>query len=269
MVSVNNDWPSKEKTALTMEAQETINFIQELAQASGIIIRKYFRSPLIVESKTDSTPVTIADRQSEQVMREMIRKRFPLHGILGEEFDDINPGAEYQWILDPIDGTKTFVSGTYLFGTLIALLKDGKPILGAINNPITDQFLVGDGKTTWLNNTPVKVRECSSIEQSTLLTTNPLTIHQYRDGLAFEAPARRAKLYRTWGDCHGYYLVATGYADIMIDAAMYVWDVAALIPIIKGAGGRITEYDGGDPMSGEGAIATAGPLHDEVLKNLN
>lgn len=252
-----------------METQDTIIFIQELAQASGEVIRKYFRNQLVVESKTDNTPVTIADRQSELTMRQMIRQRFPNHGILGEEFEDVNPGAEYQWILDPIDGTKTFVSGTYLFGTLIALLKDGKPILGAINNPITDQFLVGDGDTTWLNGSPVKVRDCTSIEQATLLTTNPLTVHQYRDGAAFEVLARRAKLYRTWGDCHGYYLVATGYADIMIDAAMYVWDVAALIPVIEGAGGRITDYYGGDPMSGEGAIATAGPLHDEVLKTLN
>lgn len=252
-----------------METQDTINFIQELAQASGEIIRKYFRSPLTVESKTDSTPVTIADRQSELLMRQMIGQRFPSHGILGEEFEVINQEAEYQWILDPIDGTKTFVSGTYLFGTLIALLKDGKPIFGAINNPITDQFLVGDGNASWLNGTPVKVRECSSIEKSTLLTTNPLTVHHYHDGAAFETLARRANLYRTWGDCHGYYLVATGYADIMIDAAMYVWDVAALIPIVEGAGGKITDYHGGDPMSGEGAIATAGPLHDEVLKILN
>jgi len=252
-----------------METQETINFIQELAQASGEIIRKYFRNPLDVEAKPDSTPVTIADRQSELIMRELINQRYPGHGILGEEFDDVNPGAEYQWILDPIDGTKTFVSGTFLFGTLIALLKDEKPIWGAINNPVTDQFLIGNRITTWLNGEPVKVRDCTSIEQSTLLTTNPLTVHQLHNGSAFEALARRAKLYRTWGDCHGYYLVATGFADIMIDAAMYVWDVAALIPIIEGSGGKITDYHGGDPMSGKGAIATAGALHDEVVRILN
>jgi myo-inositol-1(or 4)-monophosphatase len=252
-----------------MEAQETINFIQELAQASGEIIRKYFRNPLDVDAKPDSTPVTIADRQSELIMRELISQRYPDHGVLGEEFEDVNPGAEFQWILDPIDGTKTFVSGTYLFGTLIALLKDGKPMWGAINNPITDQFLIGNGITTWLNGDPVKVRECQSIELSTLLTTNPLTVHQLHNGSAFENLTRRVKLFRTWGDCHGYYLVATGYADIMVDAAMYVWDVAALIPIIEGSGGKITDYLGGDPMSGNGAIATAGVLHDEVIRILN
>ncbi len=263
------DYPINGKAMGTMSKQPFIDFTQELAQASGAVIRKYFRSAIDVETKSDQTPVTIADRQAEQVMRALIRARYPDHGILGEEFETHNHEARYQWVLDPIDGTKTFVAGTYLFGTLIALLEDGRPIVGAINNPIVDQFLVGDGGQTWLNGAPVKVRDCQSIAQATLLTTNPLTVHEYRDGAAFESLARQAKLYRTWGDCHGYYLVATGYADIMIDAAMYIWDVAALIPIIEGAGGVITDYYGGDPMSGEGAVATAGPLHAEVIQALN
>jgi len=249
--------------------REYIDFAQELAQASGEIIRRYFRSDIQIETKSDLTPVTIADRQAEKIMRSMIHERFPEHGILGEEFEDINPDAEYQWILDPIDGTKTFVTGTYLFGTLIALLKDGKPIIGVINNPIVDQFLVGDGRQTWLNGDAVKVRDCPSIEQATLLTTSPLTVEKYRDGAAFDELTQRVHLYRTWGDCHGYYLVATGYADIMVDPAMHVWDVAALVPVIEGAGGKITDYYGGDPMSGEGAVATAGPLHEEVIRLLN
>ena len=252
-----------------MTNQKYIDFSKELAIASGNIIRKYFRSAIDIETKSDQSPVTVADRQAELAMRAMIQERFPDHGILGEEFETHNPDAKFQWVLDPIDGTKTFVTGTYLFGTLIALLEDGCPIVGAINNPITDQFLVGDRQQTWLNGVPVKVRDCQSITQATLLTTNPLTVHEYRDGTAFEALARQAKLYRTWGDCHGYYLVATGFADIMIDAAMHIWDVAALVPIIEGAGGIITDYYGGDPMTGEGAIATAGPLHDQVIASLN
>jgi len=249
--------------------EEYIKFSQELAQASGTIIHRYFRSGMEIEIKSDQTPVTIADRQAEEIMRSMIQKRYPHHGILGEEYETINPDAEFQWILDPIDGTKTFVTGTYLFGTLIALLKEGNPILGVINNPVIGQFLVGDGQTTWLNGTPVRVRPCETIEDSTLLTTNPLTIHQYHNGLVFETLVRRAKLYRTWGDCHGYFLLATGYADIMIDAIMNFWDIAALIPIVEGAGGRITDYHGGDPMQGMGTIATAGQIHDEVLQALN
>lgn len=252
-----------------MRMTDFISFTKELAEASGDIIRQYFRQSIDIETKSDQTPVTIADRKSEEIMRQMIQERFPEHGILGEEFEDINSEAEYQWVLDPIDGTKTFVSGTYLFGTLIALLKEGAPILGVINNPITHQFLVGDGYTTWLNGMPVKVRDCKSIEQAALLTTNPLTIHKYHDGAAFETLVRKVKLYRTWGDCHGYFLLATGFADVMIDAAMYLWDVAALIPIITGAGGKITDYYGNDPLSGKGAIATAGSIHDEIIKALN
>lgn len=248
---------------------QLIQFIETLAQASGEVIRRYFRSGFAVETKSDQTPVTIADRQAEQAMRALIQARYPEHGILGEEFPAVNPGAQYQWVLDPIDGTKTFVSGTYLFGTLIALLKNGKPLLGAINNPVTEQFLVGDGQQTWLNGQPVQVRPCADLSQATLLTTSPLNVERHRNGPAFERLARQVKLYRTWGDCHGYYLVATGYADIMIDPMMNIWDVAALIPVIRGAGGRITDYFGGDAMSGQGAVATAGPLHDEVIRALN
>jgi histidinol phosphatase-like enzyme (inositol monophosphatase family) len=252
-----------------MQTQDLIQFTQELAQASGEIIRKYFRSNLNIETKPDQTPVTVADREAELIMRQMIRVRFPDHGILGEEFEQVNPDAEFQWVLDPIDGTKTFVSGTYLFGTLIALLRDGKPLVGVINNPVTHQFLAGDGQTTWLNGDPVKVRDCPSIEQATLLVTSPLNVERYRDIAAFNNLIHQVRLYRTWGDCHGYYLVATGYADIMIDPIMHIWDVAALIPIIEGAGGKITDYFGDDPMSGKGTIATAGPLHDFVIQSLN
>jgi fructose-1,6-bisphosphatase/inositol monophosphatase family enzyme len=152
---------------------------------------------------------------------------------------------------------------------LIALLGDGKPLVGVINNPVTHQFLVGDGQTTWLNGDPVKVRDCPSIEQATLLVTSPLNVERYRDITAFNNLIHQVRLYRTWGDCHGYYLVATGYADIMIDPIMHIWDVAALIPIIEGVGGKITDYFGDDPMSGKGTIATAGPLHDFVIQSLN
>lgn len=248
---------------------EWIEFSQELAQASGEIIRRYFRSPISVETKADSTPLTIADQEAERYMRDLIQARYPHHGILGEEFETVNPRATYQWVLDPIDGTKNFVSGTTLFGTLIGLMVDGHPIIGAIHNPITAQFLVGDGAHCWLNGEPVRVRPCARIEDATLLTTSHWNVFQHQDGPAFEALSRRARLYRSWGDCYGYYLVASGYADIMIDPAMHLWDVVALVPIIVGAGGRITDYYGGDPLSAQGAVATAGSLHEEVIRALN
>jgi len=248
---------------------EFIQFAKELAEASGEIIRQYFHMPMMVETKEDRTPVTAADRNAEVIMRQMIQERYPNHGILGEEFKTLEIEAEYVWVLDPIDGTKSFVSGTELFGTLIALMKQNHPVLGVINNPITQQCLVGDSHQAWLNGKPVRVRDCLRIEETTLLTSSHWSAEKHRDGPAFEGLTRRAKLYRTWGDCYGYYLIATGYADIMIDPAMHIWDVAALIPIIEGAGGVITDYYGGDPMSGEGAVATAGPLHQEVIAALN
>jgi histidinol phosphatase-like enzyme (inositol monophosphatase family) len=248
---------------------EFIEFARELAEASGEIVSKYFRTSMLVCEKSDLSPVTVADRQAEQVMRHLIQSHYPDHDILGEEFEPVNHGAEYQWVLDPIDGTKTFVAGTVLFGTLIALLKNGRPILGVINNPITNQTLIGDGHRTWLNGMVVHVRDCSSIEDATLLTTSHWSVGKNRDEKAFEALTKRTKMYRTWGDCYGYYMVATGYADIMIDPTMHIWDVAPLIPIIEGAGGRITDYFGNDPMSAEGTVATTGRIHAEVIRALN
>jgi histidinol phosphatase-like enzyme (inositol monophosphatase family) len=248
---------------------EFFEFAKELAKASGEIIRQHFRTSLVVDEKPDSSPVTVADRQAEQVMRQLIQSRYPDHDILGEELLPIDHGNEYQWVLDPIDGTKSFVAGTLLFGTLISLLKKGHPILGVIHNPITGQLLIGDGHRTWLNGESVHVRDCPSIEDATMLTTSHWSVIKNRDGMAFEALSKRAKIYRTWGDCFGYYLVATGYADIMIDPIMHIWDVAPLVPIIKGAGGMITDYFGNDPMSTEGAVATAGSIHTEVIRALN
>ena len=249
--------------------KEFIEFCKELATASGVIIRKYFRSDLSIEFKHDTSPVTIADREVEAKMCGMIQNTYPEHGILGEEFGVIDPGADYQWIIDPIDGTKNFLAGTCLFGTLISLMKKDEPVLGVINNPILKQFLIGDGMTTWLNGSPVRVRECDNLRDATLLTTSHRSVAQHRNGPAFEALTSQVKMYRSWGDCYGYYLVATGYADIMIDPAMHIWDVAPLIPIINGAGGRITVYYGNDPLKGEGTIATAGPLHEDVIRLLN
>jgi len=190
---------------------------QHLAQISAQVIKQYFRSGYQVELKADETPVTIADRQAEEIIRAAIMQTYPEHGIRGEEFPSHQPEAPYQWVLDPIDGTKNFVSGSYLFGTLIALLKDGEPIVGAINQPILDDFLVGNGKQTWLNGDLVRVKPCQRIEDAILLTTEHWSVFEHQNGPAFETFSKQVKRYNTWGDCHGYYLVATGGADIMTD----------------------------------------------------
>ncbi len=243
-------------------------FAKHLAESSGSVISGYFRTPINVDQKTDSSPVTIADKRAEELMREEIMREFPEHGIIGEEFGKHNENAEYQWVLDPIDGTKSFICGSVTFGTLIALLKNGNPILGVINQPVLEEFLIGDNKKASLNGVDVSVRKTLDIESSVLLTTDHLNIKKYKDINKFENLIEKVKIYRNWGDCYGYYLVATGFADIMIDPIMSDWDKMALIPIIKGAGGIITDYNGGDPVNGDSIIAATQEVHSKVINLL-
>jgi myo-inositol-1(or 4)-monophosphatase len=253
----------------TAEMAEWRTFARHLADLSAGIIKPYFRSNLQVNIKADLSPVTIADMKAEEVMREAIMRAFPDHGILGEEFGHHQPNATYQWVLDPIDGTKSFITHSYLFGTLIALVKAGKPILGVINHPIFADFLIGDGHQTELNERQVHVRSCRRIEDAVLLNTSHWTVYRYQNGDAFSTLTQRVQRYNNWGDCHGYYLVACGGADIMLDPILNLWDLMALIPIIEGAGGRITDWQGREPISGSGAVATAGEIHDAIIRALN
>lgn len=251
------------------ELQDLKKFSRTLAIESGNVIKKYFRTGVNVETKSDKSPVTIADKETEEVLRLLIEKEFPGHGILGEEFGSINEESEYRWILDPIDGTKSFISGAVTFGTLIALTKNGQPVLGVINQPILDEYLIGDNNEARLNGTKVKVRECDSLNNATLLASDHLMFGKYQNQDAFERLIRKVKLYRMWGDCYGYYLLATGYADIMIDPIMSVWDSMALIPIVRGAGGVITDYKGGDPVKGNSTVAATKEIHKNVIEVLN
>lgn len=245
------------------------DFCKLLADETGKIIRQYYRTKINIETKSDESPVTIADKKSEEKMRELIMKEYPSHGIIGEEFGEYNSNAEHKWILDPIDGTKSFVCGVPLFGTLIALTKNDEPILGVINQPILNEYLIGDNLSAELNGKKMEVRKCSNLSSAILLSSDYLTFGKYRSQAGFENLIRKVKYYRMWGDCYGYYIVATGFADIMIDPVMNVWDLMALIPVIRGAGGKITDYTGGNPVKGNSIIATAGTLHDEVIKILN
>lgn len=248
--------------------QELIDFAAYLAKISGDIITPYFRADINIETKSDASPVTIADKRAEETMREAIMKRFPGHGIIGEEFDDHQPDADYQWVLDPIDGTKNFVTGSFLFGTLIALLHQQKPILGVIHHPLNAQLLIGAEGKTHLNGKPVHVRPCERIEDAVVLASEHW-LAEIHNMDAYNRLTREAKIYRTWGDCHGYYLLATGYADVMLDPEMAFWDLAALIPIVEGAGGKITDWHGGDAISSTSIIATNGTIHEMVVKRLN
>ncbi len=245
-------------------------FIVELAERSGEFIRPFFANPeLGVEIKADQTPVTLADRGAEELMRRMIRKKFPDHGIVGEEFGDENAGAEFVWSLDPVDGTRAFAAACPLFGTIIALVHQGRPILGLIHQPVMRQLMIGDGATTTLNGRPVRVRACSRIEEAVLLTSDPFNPAKHRKGSAFESLTRRVALLRTWGDCYGYLLVAGGWADVMCDPILNPWDIQPLVPVIRGAGGVITDWHGGDPVRANSAVAAGPELHGRIIGALN
>ncbi|MET0261521.1 MAG: histidinol-phosphatase [Rariglobus sp.] len=245
-------------------------FLTELAVQSGEFIRPYFANPaLAVEIKSDDSPVTAADKGAEQLLRTLIAKKFPTHGIIGEEFGEDRPDAEFVWVLDPIDGTKAFITGVPLWGTLIALLHNGQPVLGAIHQPILQQLMIGDNSLTTLNNRPVRVRDCTRIEEATLLTSDPYNPHKYQNGAAYEALARRARMTRTWADCYGYLLLSAGFADVAVDPIMNLWDLAAVVPVVRGAGGIITDWQGGDPMKGSSTVAASHGLHASVIAGLN
>jgi myo-inositol-1(or 4)-monophosphatase len=249
------------------------DFVVELAELSGDLIRPYFGADaqtLGVELKPDETIVTRADRDAEALMREAIAKRFPGHGILGEEYGSERPDAEFVWVLDPIDGTISFASASPLFGTLIALLHNGTPVLGALHHPVLRQLCIGEGEGTTLNGKPVRVRAPGPLSQATLLATDVLEVAEYQDGAAFDSLLREVKLVRTWGDCYGYLLLATGHAEIMCDPIMNPWDIAALIPVVRGAGGVITDWQGKDAVGAASIIATSSQaLHLEVIRRLN
>lgn len=249
--------------------EEFKQFAAELARESGDVIRHYFRNHGAVDQKSDESPVTVADRKAEEVMRERITKVYPQHGVLGEEFGERRAEAEYTWVLDPIDGTLNFICGGLAFGTLIALLKHGQPILGVIHQPILGELLIGTESQTTLNGEIVRVRPCERLADAILLTTDPYLVREHRDIKAFERLREEVKVYRGWGDCYGYLLLATGKVDIMVDPIMHPWDIMALIPVVRGAGGTITDYEGKDPVQGNSTVATSGRIHRQVVDLLN
>ena len=252
-----------------MDSTPYRTFMIELAETSGDFIRPLFgQLDLAVETKTDASPVTRADRGAEELMRARIARKFPTHGIIGEEFGSERADAEFVWVLDPVDGTKAFITGVPLWGTLIGLLHRGQPVLGCIHQPILRQLMLGDGTTTTLNNRAVRCRATTRLEDATILTSDPLNPAKYQNGAAYDQLIRRAKLVRTWGDCYGYLLVASGWADISLDPIMNPWDIAALVPVMRGAGGIITDWHGGPAYPAGSTVAASPALHPQVIAAL-
>jgi len=240
----------------------------ELADAAGAAIRPYFRTPLAVADKPDLTPVTAADRAAEAAMRRLIASRFPAHGILGEEFGPERADAGFVWVLDPIDGTKSFISGVPLFGTLIALAHEGRPILGIIDQPISRERWVGAaGHATIFNGRAVRCRPCAALAAASLFATTP-DMFKGKDAAAFARAAGAAKLVRFGADCYAYGLLAHGFIDLVIEASLKPYDFSAIVPIVEGAGGVASDWHGAPlGLASDGRVAIAGDrrTHKEVL----
>jgi inositol-phosphate phosphatase / L-galactose 1-phosphate phosphatase / histidinol-phosphatase len=245
-----------------------LTLANELADAAGAVIRPYFRTKLTVDDKADLSPVTVADRAAEEAMRRMIGARFPAHGIIGEEYGREREDAEFVWVLDPIDGTKSFISGVPLFGTLIALAHHGKPILGVIDQPISrERWLGAVGRATTHNGASVRCRPCHGIAAATVFATTP-EMFKGADSDAFGRVAAAAKLVRYGADCYAYGLVALGFADIVIEASLKPYDFGAMLPIIEGAGGIATDWRGVPlGLSSDGRVLIAGDkrTHGDAL----
>jgi myo-inositol-1(or 4)-monophosphatase len=260
----------------SMTAIDFAAFVDELAAVSGETIRPFFRSALSVENKSrigGFDPVTAADRAAETAMRALIRKTFPAHGIVGEEFPDEQPDAEYVWVLDPIDGTKSFICGMPMWGTLIALTRHGEPIYGMMHQPFTREHFFSDGDGARYRGPAgarvLQTRACRALGDAIMLTTSPLLMNE-ADRLAFRRVEHAVRLSRYGGDCYAYCVLAAGHADLVIETELKPHDVLALIPIIEGAGGVMTTWENSRPHHG-GRIIAAGDrrLHRQAMELLN
>lgn len=246
-----------------------IRFIQQLASQSAQVINPFFlKSDLQVEMKSDQSPVTYADRRAEEVMRTLIEREFPGHGIIGEEFPNTREDADYTWVLDPIDGTRSFVAGSPHFGTLICLQHLGQPLWGAIHLPALGKLYIGNNTTSWCNDRPVQLRPPPPLEACFLLTTDPKGPGQYQNPAGWQALVAATGQYRSWGDCFGYTLVASGRADIMADPILNLWDIAALIPVMRGAGAALSNWQGHEAVGADSLVVAHPDLHPIVLQLL-
>ena len=234
-------------------------FASHLADAAGDLIRPHFRKPLAIAEKADLTPVTAADRAAEETMRGLIERHFPEHGILGEEFGGVREDAEFVWVLDPIDGTKSFISGVPLFGTLIALTRNRHPILGIIDQPISRERWVGaSGLQATLNGAPIRCRPCSVLGAATLFATTP-DMFKGEDAASFVRVSAAVKLTRFGADCYAYGLLAAGFVDLVLEANLKPYDFCAMVPIVEGAGGVASDWRGRSlDLASDGRILVAG-----------
>ena len=248
------------------EVRTLVDFAIALAHAAGDRTLRWYGQRVQHTDKVDGSPVTIADREAETLLRERIADRFPDHGVLGEEFGETNPGARVRWILDPIDGTRSFMRGVPLYGVLVGVEVDGVAAVGVAHfPPLRETVAAGLGLGCTWNGNPCRVSEVGRLSDALVLTTDPRALAADAGWSALQA---RAGTVRGWGDCYGHALVATGRAEVMLDPVMNPWDSAPFLPILTEAGGRFTTRHGVETIHGGSALSTNGTLHPEVLAAL-
>ena len=249
-----------------------IDLAGQLADASGPVIRGYFRKPIRIDDKADASPVTRADREAEQAIRSILADARPNDGIIGEEFGNTDTDAEYVWVIDPIDGTKSFISGRPIFGTLIALVHNGTPILGVIDQPVNGERWVGaTGIGTSYNGEETKVRTCPSLSDAIAGTTAADLFNAGQEE-HWHKLASGAKHVVYGGDCYTYAQIASGFVDVVLEAGLQTYDFCALAPVVEAAGGIVTDWQGKPlSLSSDGRVLACGDArtHAEVLSLLH
>ena len=269
-MSLNN--ASNTTTYLHKQVEDHLKQANQIADQAREKSLQWFRTPLEVLTKLDDSPVTIADREVEYVIRELIKKQFPEHGIWGEEHGQSDMEAEQIWVIDPIDGTRSFISGSPLWGTLLANLYKNDAFIGLIDIPFTSERWVGArGTVTTYNGKECKTSQCVNVNDAVLLCTTP-DIFTKPEMEIFNRVSAQVRMRRFGGDCYAYGLLASGYADIVIESELQPYDYMALIPVIEGAGGCITDWQGNNLTlsSGTQVVASANrKLHNNVLKLIN
>ena len=276
MTNRNASQKTRAESASDHQLEDFLEFAHRLADLSGARILSHFRNLEAISNKAaggDFDPVTAADREAEQAIREAIEAAYPDHGIVGEEYGDRQARGDRRWIVDPIDGTRAFITGSPLWGTLIGLLESGHPVLGMMNQPFTGERFWAGGQGAHYSgpggDRVLATRSCPSLDDATLSTTSPDLFSEAGEWERFEAVSARVRARRFGGDCYGYCLLAAGHLDLIIETGLKPFDIAPLIPIIEQAGGRVTAWDGSDAASGGRIVAAGDPgLHEDVLKLL-
>ncbi|MEO5510218.1 MAG: histidinol-phosphatase [Longimicrobiales bacterium] len=245
--------------------KDLLAFATEVAWRAGLATLAHFQTDITVETKPDDSPVTRADREAERIMRDLISRRFPEDCICGEEFGETRTGARRRWIIDPIDGTRSFIRGVPLYGVMVGVESDGDVVAGVLHFPVLHETVgAARGAGCWWNGRRALVSDTTRLSDALIVTTDRANIARHGYDAGFTRVCQGAGTVRTWGDCYGYALVATGRAEAMFDPVVSIWDVAALVPIIEEAGGTITDWAGRDSWKNGNIVATNAGLGREI-----